>query len=329
MALFASRKTVSASNLAMVHGLLHGKAVNVEGIDYLIRIEAPPEASSFFGQGSQHVAVFASLRTLDDPEPRWVVFKFNHIISEPRELWKVATVKDVTSVLNQDQPQQTAMSDSEDDDEEVDDDSDEEEEEEEEEEDSEDEEDDDSEEEMVMPMSVRYMATLMDRCVKLEKFCVGFEEFNGYHRRVVVNQPFIVKVGDVDVWMESYIPNFRKFWGCSSSANQRLVTSASVILSQLQYYIFQHSGKRHTIVDLQGRMTDEHYILCDIEFSDTLSSYSDLINIYLVSSEFRDCARDGLISVQPQSQVTSAWYSPLASSKGPIVGSTIPSTHEL
>lgn len=93
-------------------------------------------------------------------------------------------------------------------------------------------------------------------------------------------------IGPLPVWMEDYVPQFRKFWGNSSFSVERLVTSVSAALSLLQCFICLRSGQNYTVIDLQGGVDQSSYALCDVEFTNSLSSFPDLLNVYLQSDGF-------------------------------------------
>ena len=93
----------------------------------------------------------------------------------------------------------------------------------------------------VICITKKMMAAMQNRYQLLEKYCAEFAAYNSFTRGVLVNKPFILTVGDIDVWMEEYIPNFQKFWGNFPTLTERLVTSSSSVLSSLQYFIYQKS----------------------------------------------------------------------------------------
>ena len=124
-------------------------------------------------------------------------------------------------------------------------------------------------------------------------------------------------VGELSVWVESYIPNFRKFWGSAVCKRERMVTSASRLLSLLQYYVYRKTDDCYTVVDLQGGFIASQYVLCDIEFSHTLSSSPELLNCYLSSSEFAASSSTGLNKVSCGTR-DSAWYCELELGAHPV-----------
>lgn len=158
-------------------------------------------------------------------------------------------------------------------------------------------------------MSTSELNAMQTRYTVLEHFCAAFEVYNPYNRRILVNKPIIQTISGKDVWMEDYLPTFQKFWGTSQSQSERMVTSSSRALSTLQFFIFHQSGQSFTIVDLQGGVHEGNYILCDIEFTNTLSSSPDLLKTYLASPEFRFSKANGLLPLNWRNEASSAWYS--------------------
>lgn len=138
----------------------------------------------------------------------------------------------------------------------------------------------------VVPLTQGEMAAMKRRYALLQQFCAEFDHYNPYNRKILVNKPMIVSIGPWSVWMEDYVPQFRKFWGESSSLAERLVTSGSAALSLLQCFIYLRSDQNYTVIDLQGGVDERNYVLCDVEFTNSLSSFPDLLNIYLHSEDF-------------------------------------------
>lgn len=160
------------------------------------------------------------------------------------------------------------------------------------------------------PMTPNELTTMQKRYALLEQFCMQFQAYNPYDWQIWVNKPVIVTVNGMHVWMEDYLPKFRKFWGNASSQMERMVTSASPTLSLLQYFIYDQSRQSYTVVDLQGVVQQDKYILCDVEFSDTLSSFPDLFNSYLYSFDFASTKLNGLARVSLKNNPTSSvWHS--------------------
>lgn len=123
----------------------------------------------------------------------------------------------------------------------------------------------------------------------LERYCREFNELNCYTYKVKVNKRWIINMDGIKLWMEDYLPQFQKFFGHGRSQAQRMVTTMSPTLSLLQYFIYQKSETKHTVIDLQGTRIISMYVLCDVEFTDTLvSNDMNLYKLnYLQSSSFQ------------------------------------------
>ncbi|KAJ3393407.1 hypothetical protein HDU92_007771 [Lobulomyces angularis] len=69
-------------------------------------------------------------------------------------------------------------------------------------------------------------------------------------------------------WVESRLSHFDTYWDEGKmSYIDRILTTNVDILKEFQIHIYNKSGYDGTIIDLQGNLENNVYILCDIEFT--------------------------------------------------------------
>jgi len=88
---------------------------------------------------------------------------------------------------------------------------------------------------------------------------------------VALNSYCILDINGNRFWCESEIINWDKFWAVdNNSKGFRISNSRIPILQLLQDQIYRDSGYTRTVVDLQGGIVGDNYILTDIEFTDSM-----------------------------------------------------------
>jgi hypothetical protein len=100
----------------------------------------------------------------------------------------------------------------------------------------------------------------------------------------------------VSFWVEDFLPNFDTFYNNKYEDHiDKILTTRVSILKDLQEFIYKESGYRVTVIDLQGRMENNHYTLCDVEFTHIYTHIYICIYIYMYGSSLYDLTPDMLL----------------------------------
>ena len=102
----------------------------------------------------------------------------------------------------------------------------------------------------------------------------------------------------IDLWVERLLPRFGKFWGPAIGKNNEqkhlhmIATTNERLLKAFQRFVYEKSEKKYTVCDLQGQMiSSKSFILCDIEFTHTLSKFK--MDPDALLAEFKKSLIDG------------------------------------
>lgn len=140
---------------------------------------------------------------------------------------------------------------------------------------------------------IRYMTdeeieASVGKTALLSAYCSSFNlSPNPFNIAVRTNKVFYGKIDGQNIWIEDYIPSFTKFWSDTGQHDQRMVGTSSAVLAFLQDFVYLESGCRHTVIDLQGGFFGNEYILCDVEFTDTMEVYG-LLDTFVASVPYNE-----------------------------------------
>mmetsp|Transcript_25677 Transcript_25677/g.28002 ORF Transcript_25677/g.28002 Transcript_25677/m.28002 type:complete len:332 (-) Transcript_25677:395-1390(-) len=100
-----------------------------------------------------------------------------------------------------------------------------------------------------------------------------------------------------NLWIEEYIPHFTRMWHKLPKEHITIIASTDhAELMELQKSFYYDHSEKFTIADLQGGMKEltngnNEYILCDIEFTNTLQKFSKIGDPFYTNRELITIAK--------------------------------------